>query len=841
MSLNAATGAITGTPIAIGSYTFTIDATDSVGGSASQSYTVAINSPPSFSPTTLPNWDQNLAGYDQTISATGGMGTITLSLEAGSVLPTGLTFDADTGIISGIPTAIGSYEFAIDATDGVGDTVTESYTVVINSLPSITTTSLSNWDATMPGYEQTVIASEGTGSLTFSLESGTSLPPGLSLNSTTGVITGTPTTVGAYTFDIVATDTLGQAATEAYIVTINSALTFTTTTLANWDQNVAKYNQTISTSGGQGTRILSLQSGDSLPPGLSLNGSTGAITGTPTTAGSFTFHILVSDGLGLSTSQAYTVTVNAPPKVTTTTISDWDVSRSGFDQTLSTTGGTGSLTFSLKSGSILPSGLKLNSSTGAITGTPSKTGTFSFTIEVKDSLGLTATQSLSVAILSGPTISTATISNWDENLANYNQTVQASGIGTLTFTVKSGTSLPMGLSLDSSTGAITGTPTTAGKVTFSVVVTDSLGASTTKSYTITINAPLAITTSALSDWDQNSTSYSQIVKTTGGSGPNSFALQSGTYLPTGLSLNGTTGAITGTPTTTGSLTFDVIVTDSVGGSATQGYTVTINSPLVFTQSTLANWDLNRTGYSQTISAGGGEGTLKLSFTSGSLPTGLTFNAATGILAGTPSKTGTFKFTITVTDSLGAIASQTYTVIIAGLPSISASALATWDQNFSGYNQTVEITGGTGPFNFSMKSGNSLPTGLSLNSSTGVITGTPTTAGTFAFSIVVTDSLGESATKSYTVTISPPPEITTTSLANGNVNKTYSQTVAATGGSGTKKFSLESGDSLPNGLALNTSTGVISGKPTKAGTYTFTINFTDSIGDIASEEYSITIS
>ena len=154
---------------------------------------------------------------------------------------------------------------------------------------------------------------------------------------------------------------------------------------------------------------------------------------------------------------------------------------------------------------------------------------------------------------------------------------------------------------------------------------------------------------------------------------------------------------------------------------------------------------------------------------------------------------------------------------------------------------MEITGGTGPFNFSMKSGNSLPTGLSLNSSTGVITGTPTTAGTFAFSIVVTDSLGESATKSYTVTISPPPEITTTSLANGNVNKTYSQTVAATGGSGTKKFSLESGDSLPNGLALNTSTGVISGKPTKAGTYTFTINFTDSIGDIASEEYSITIS
>ena len=132
-----------------------------------------------------------------------------------------------------------------------------------------------------------------------------------------------------------------------------------------------------------------------------------------------------------------------------------------------------------------------------------------------------------------------------------------------------------------------------------------------------------------------------------------------------------------------------------------------------------------------------------------------------------------------------------------------------------YSQSLAATGGTQPYHWQLTFG-TLPAGLSLNASTGLISGTPTApASATPLTFLVSDSSSPvlSATTSLNLTITPASlTITTTSLPNGTVNTAYSQTLAATGGTGAYTWTLTSG-TLPAGLSLNASSGLISGTPT----------------------------
>jgi hypothetical protein len=160
---------------------------------------------------------------------------------------------------------------------------------------------------------------------------------------------------------------------------------------------------------------------------------------------------------------------------------------------------------------------------------------------------------------------------------------------------------------------------------------------------------------------------------------------------------------------------------------------------------------------------------------------------------------------------------------------------------SAYNQTITVEGSNDSFGFAVTSG-ALPGGLTL-SSDGIISGTPTAAGSFTFTITATNASGCEASREYTISIAefscPDIRLSTTPLADGTVNSPYSQTISATGSSGGYSFTVTNG-SLPTGLSLNVSTGEISGTPTIAGTFNFTVTATDFAGCTGSQDYSITI-
>lgn len=148
-----------------------------------------------------------------------------------------------------------------------------------------------------------------------------------------------------------------------------------------------------------------------------------------------------------------------------------------------------------------------------------------------------------------------------------------------------------------------------------------------------------------------------------------------------------------------------------------------------------------------------------------------------------------------------------------------------------YSTTITASGGLSPYTFSVSSG-TLPAGLTLAGSTGIISGTPTTAGPDTFTVQVADAEtpAVTASQSYTITVVPTLTITTTSLAAANIGVSYTATLAATGGVTPYTWAVTTG-SLPAGLTLNSATGVISGTPSSAGSFTFTVTVTDSATNV----------
>jgi len=159
-----------------------------------------------------------------------------------------------------------------------------------------------------------------------------------------------------------------------------------------------------------------------------------------------------------------------------------------------------------------------------------------------------------------------------------------------------------------------------------------------------------------------------------------------------------------------------------------------------------------------------------------------------------------------------------------------------------YSQTLQASGGTSPYTWSVVSGSgNLPAGLSLSSS-GVITGTPTTADTYSFRVQLSDSNSQSSAATYSIAVSPLEtislNITSSSLPAGTVGSSYSQSLTSSGGTAPYSWALFSG-SLPAGLSLSSS-GVISGTPSNASTKTFTVRVNDSSSQYSSTTLSITI-
>lgn len=244
--------------------------------------------------------------YNQTITVNGCTAPYTFAVVQGN-LPSGLVLNPSTGVISGVATVTGTYNFTVQVTGSLGCTGARSYTLLI-TCPTVTVNPGSLANGTLGvAYNQTVAATPAGGNYVYAVIAG-ALPPGLSLNGATGAITGTPTMTGQFGFVIQATGFGACPGTVNYTLTIagQACQTITLAALANGTAGQFYYGNVAAQPAGSYTYAVT---SGALPPGLVLQSMMGAMYGTPTQAGTFNFTITATNASGCTGSNAYSLII----------------------------------------------------------------------------------------------------------------------------------------------------------------------------------------------------------------------------------------------------------------------------------------------------------------------------------------------------------------------------------------------------------------------------------------------------------------------------------------------------------------------------------------------------
>ena len=816
----------------------------------------------------------NAGGIPLTLGYSGTAGTVTAGDTATTVAGTGATFsdltfpNAGTDSISVTFTVVGSDVLTtgsetlnIGAAPNIATTTTEAAPNPAVFVVSATATNVT-LSATVKRTSNSAAVPDGQVSFTVCTTQsfpcggtviGTAIGP-FTVNSSgaTGNQTySIPANTVAGTYYVIAsfTDPGGVGGYESshdfsQTITINNALAAATAPGSPYtltDHVAATPFTPVTASGGVPPYTYAI-SGTALPAGLSIDASTGQISGTPSVQAALnTYTVKVTDSKTTTATATFQLTVSAPNiTIAPTSLAALTVGVTMTPQTLVASGGATPYTYTVSAGTLIP-GLALNSSTGVLSGTPTAGGAYSFTVQAEDTNTNTGTQVYSGTVAT-PTLAMAP--NPATNLTattniTFTQAFTASG-GTAPYTYTQGGVLPPGLTWNGATATLSGKPTTAGTYNnVQITATDSSTGtgspySHTFTYTIVVSAPsITIAPTTLTAITVGTAMTTQTLVASGGAAPYTYAVTTGS-LPAGISLNGSTGALTGTATQGGSIGFTVTATDANTNKGTQAYTWTVNAPtLAMAPNPATNLAATtNVTFTQAFTASGG--TAPYTYTQGGvLPPGLTWNGATATLSGKPTTAGTYNnVQITATDSSTGTGSPyshtfTYTIVVTA-PSITIgpASLTAITVGTAMTTQTLVASGGAAPYTYAVTTG-SLPAGISLNGSTGALTGTATQGGTIGFTVTATDANTNKGTQPYSWVVNPP----TITLAppTGNLAVTaetpYTQAFTASGGTGPYTYS-ETG-ALPAGLTWNAGTATISGTATASGSFPIHITATDS--------------
>ena len=726
----------------------------------------------------------------------------------------GLLFDRATRTLTGTPTSAtdGAVTLIYTARDTNNGTAPLTFDITVAEAVMVESTDDQTYtmgteipDLTLP------VATGGTGTLTYTLtgpsDAALSMAvPGLTFNTTSRVLSGTPTTAATAALTYTVTDQNGSTAMETFTVTVAAAVALADTGDQTYTMGTEIPALTLpAATGGTGTLTYTLTGPSDAAlsqavPGLTFNTTSRVLSGTPTTAGATDLTYTVTDQNG-STASA-TVALTVATQVAVTAPNDQTYTMGAMIPALTlpmATGGTAPLTYTLTGpasaalSQAVP-GLTFDATARTLTGTPTTAATTALTYTVTDQNGSTASDTLTLTVAAAVALADTGDQTYTMGRPISALTLPAAtgGTGTLTYTLTGPSAAALnqavpGLTFDdtATTRVLSGTPTTAATTPLTYTVTDENGSTDSKTVTLTVAAAVGLTAPNDQTYTMGTTITAlTLPPATGGTGTLTYTLTgpNGTdlsELPAGLMWTGDTtnpGTITGTPTAiTAAVTLTYTATDENGSTDSDTFTLTVADGVALNAPNDQTYTVSRPITDLTLPmASGGTGTLTYTLTgpasaalSQAVP-GLTFTATTRALSGTPTTAATTALTYTVTDQNSSTASATFTLTVAAQVAVTAPNDQTYTMGTTIPALTLPATtGGTTPLTYTLRdaSGNDVDItdnavpGLIFNTTSRVLSGTPTTVATTALTYTVTDQNGSTASDTVTLTVAAQVALT----------------------------------------------------------------------------------
>jgi hypothetical protein len=505
------------------------------------------------------------------------------------------------------------------------------------------------------------------------------------------------------------------------------------------------------------------------------------------------------------------VTESAPPAAPAT----------AYRHLLKASGGTSP--FEWKVEGELPPGLSLDTVSGAIEGTPRAAGIFPVVVFVTDASGQQASRSLDLRVQQGLAIRTPAALPSGVVRQLYQHQLRAEGGSAPHFWELTGGSLPTGLALNSD-GMILGRPQDDGTFQFRARVADATKTTAEQAFRLRVGSGLTLLSAAEMPSSSMGSPYQHQLAAGGGAPPLRWSVSGGT-LPPGLTLERTSGVVQGQTSAAGRFNFEVMVQDSARASAVQAFQLEVQSALkIVTPASLPDANLSRV-YAKPLELAGGNWPYRWTLAGGALPAGLQLDESSGTVRGTPSLAGNYEFDIEVRDAFRATATQRFRLAVTTMLEIQTAYDLPEASGSGAYTQTLHASGGRPPYLWKVIEG-ALPKDFTLDSTAGVVGGVPTTRGEYRFTVEVSDGLGTKANRLFRLSVIPALRFNDRgALPHAIVGERYTQAVEVSGGQAPHSWTVQEG-ALPEGVALEPTTGVVEGTPQTPGRYRFAVQVKD---------------
>ncbi len=675
------------------------------------------------------------------------------------------------------------------------------------------------------------------------------LPSGVTFTDNgngTATLAGTPAagTGGNYPISLSATNGVVPDGSQSFTLTVNQAPSITSGSNTTFSSGTAGSFSVTST----GFPKPSLSETGALPSGVTFvdNGDgTATLAGTPATGGTFPLTIKATNGVSPAANQAFTLTVDQAPSITSADSVDFSTGTpSSFNVTT-----TGTPTAAISETGDLPDGVTLTDNgngTATLAGTPTEgtEGSFPIIISATNGISPDASQSFTLTVSNGPLAPSITSGSSTTFTAGSGGTFTVGSNGNPTAALSEAGALPGGVTFvdnGDGTATLSGTPAAGSGGVYSLTLTASNGVSpdATQSFTLTVDEAPSITSGASTTFTSGSSGTFGV--TTGGY-PVAALSESGA-LPTGVTFvddGDGTATLSGTPAagSGGVYPFTITASNGIGSDASQSFTLTVKQAAAITSGASTTFTTGAAGSFTVTSTGFPTPALT---ETGGLPGGVSFtdnSDGTGTLSGTPAagSGGIYSISFKASNGVGSAATQSFTLTVDQPVSITSGSSTTFTVGTAG-SFTVTTTGFPAA---AISENGDLPNGVSLvdnGDSTATLAGTPTTGsgGTYNITVKAINGVGSAALQTFTLTVEGAPSFTSAASTTFSQKEFGSFTPAATG---TPAPTITEWGTLPKGVTF--SGGKISGVPKNKGTFQVLLTASNGIGTNATQIFTITV-